>query len=391
MLIKMQQRRGLASEWAAVADSVVLSSGEFGLETDTGKFKIGDGSSIWNELSYVLDDSFNSAVYAKLSGTQSISGSTTLAASTASTIPLLVDGATSQSAKLQSWRVAGVELGSVSSAGLLTVPNAVVSGTVTINGAVVDNNHAVTKAYVDANTTGLDIKESVRVATTGNITLSGTQTIDGVSVIAGDRVLVKDQTAASENGIYVASASAWSRSSDVNDSSEVTRGLFAFAEEGTQNADTGWTLITLPPYTLDTTPLVFTLFSSGVRGITAGDGFTNTGNVFNIAGTTNRISVSADAVDISANYVGQSTITTLGTVSTGTWEGTKIDVAHGGTGSTNAAEARTALSAAAASHTHSAADITDPLALNVGKINGKKISVQNSEPTSPSDGDLWFY
>jgi hypothetical protein len=391
MLIKMQQRRGLASEWTAVANSVVLSSGEFGLETDTGKFKIGDGSSLWSELSYVLDDSFNAAVYAKLSGTQSISGSTTLAASAANTIPLLVDGATSQSAKLQSWRVAGVELGSVSSSGLLTVPNAVVSGTVTINGAVVDNNHAVTKAYVDANTTGLDIKESVRVATTGNITLSGTQTIDGVSVIAGDRVLVKDQTAASENGIYVVSASGWSRSADVNSSAEVTRGLFAFAEEGTQNSNTGWTLITLPPYTLDTTPLVFTLFSSGVRGISAGNGLTNTGNVFNIAGTTDRISVSADAIDISANYAGQSTISTLGTVSTGTWNAGTIPVAHGGTGATTAEAARTSLSAAAASHTHTAANITDPLSLDVGKINGKKISVQSSAPSSPSDGDLWFY
>lgn len=391
MLIKMQQRRGLASEWAAVADSVVLSSGEFGLETDTGKFKIGDGSSLWSELSYVLDDSFNSAVYAKLSGTQSISGSTTLAASTASTIPLLVDGATSQSAKLQSWRVAGVELGSVSSTGLLTVPNAVVGGTLTINGSVVDNNHAVTKAYVDANTTGLDIKESVRVATTGNITLSGTQTIDGVSTTVGDRVLVKDQTNASQNGIYTVASSTWSRSSDVNASAEVTRGLFAFVEEGTQNSNTGWTLITLPPYTLDTTPLVFTLFSSGVRGITAGNGFTNTGNVFNIAGTTDRISVAADSIDISPNYVGQSTITTLGTVNTGTWNAAAIPVEHGGTGATTPTAARTALSAAAASHTHSAIDITDPLSLNVGKINGKKISVQNSEPTSPSDGDLWFY
>lgn len=391
MLIKMQQRRGTASEWSQVASTVVLSSGEFGLETDTGKFKIGDGSSVWNELAYVLDDSFNSAVYAKLSGTQSIAGSTTFSPTNASTIPLLIDGATSQSAKLQSWRVNGTEVGSIASSGLLTVPNAVVGGTVTINGAVVDNNHAVTKAYVDANTTGLDIKESVRAATTANITRSGTQTIDGVSLSVGDRVLVKDQTAASENGIYIVASSTWSRSSDVNTSEEVTRGLFAFVEEGTQNSNTGWTLITLPPYTLDTTPLVFTLFSSGVRGITAGDGFTNTGNVFNIAGTTNRISVSSDAIDISSNYAGQSTITTLGTVSTGTWNAGTIPVEHGGTGATTAAAARTSLSAAAASHTHSAADITDPLSLNVGKINGKKISVQNSAPANPSDGDLWFY
>jgi len=65
---------------------------------------------------------------------------------------------------------------------------------------------AATKAYVDAVKQALDIKDSVRAATTANITLSGAQTIDGVSVVAGDRVLVKDQSTASQNGIYVAAA-----------------------------------------------------------------------------------------------------------------------------------------------------------------------------------------
>jgi hypothetical protein len=195
---------------------------------------------------------------------------------------------------------------------------------------------AATKAYVDAVKTGLDIKDSVRATTTTNITLSGTQTIDGVAVIAGDRVLVKDQNTGSENGIYVVAAGAWTRAIDFDNTPgiEVTGGAFTFVEEGTANADSGWVLTTNGTITLGTTALTFAQFS-GAGQITAGDGLTKTGNTIDAVGTTNRITVNADSIDIASTYVGQTSITTLGTIGTGTWQGTIVGPTYGGTGVNN--------------------------------------------------------
>lgn len=203
---------------------------------------------------------------------------------------------------------------------------------------------AATKAYVDGVAQALDIKASVRAATTANITLSGTQTIDGVAVAAGDRVLVKNQTTASANGIYVAASGAWTRSTDADTNNEVNPGMFVFVEEGTANADSGWVLSNDGAVALGTTALAFTQFS-GAGSITAGAGLTKTGNTLDVVGTANRVTVTADAVDIASTYVGQTSITTLGTITTGTWTGTSIAVANGGTGATTAAAARTNLGA----------------------------------------------
>lgn len=126
-----------------------------------------------------------------------------------------------------------------------------------------------TQAYVDAAVNGLDWKASVRCATTANITLSGEQTIDGVAAVAGDRVLVKDQTAPAENGIYVVAAGAWSRSADANASAEVTAGMACYVTEGTTLADTGWILTTNDPITLDTTSLTFTQFGGSGGAVTS--------------------------------------------------------------------------------------------------------------------------
>ena len=157
---------------------------------------------------------------------------------------------------------------------------------------------AATKAYVDATKQGLDVKESVRVATTANITLSATQTIDGVAVVAGDRVLVKDQTTASLNGIYVVAAGSWTRSTDANASAEVTAGMFTFVAEGTVNADTGWVLTTNDVITLNTTALAFTQFS-GAGQIEAGAGLTKTGSTIDVGtASTGRIVVNADSIDL---------------------------------------------------------------------------------------------
>jgi hypothetical protein len=102
-----------------------------------------------------------------------------------------------------------------------------------------------------------DAKDSVRATTTANITLSGTQTIDGVVMIAGDRILVKNQTIASANGLYVVSAGSWARSTDADTSGKVTSGMSTRVSEGTLNGGSVWYLITADPITLGTTSLVF--------------------------------------------------------------------------------------------------------------------------------------
>ena len=163
------------------------------------------------------------------------------------------------------------------------------------------NSHATTKLYVDQSIdnaiTGLDTKQSVRVATTSAITLSGLQTIDGINVTVGDRVLVKNQDNAAENGIYVALASGWSRSEDANASAEVTAGLYTFVASGSQNANSGWVLTTADPITIGVTGLTFTQFN-GLGQITAGAGLTKTGNQIDAVGTSGRIIVNADSIDL---------------------------------------------------------------------------------------------
>jgi phage-related tail fiber protein len=156
---------------------------------------------------------------------------------------------------------------------------------------------AANKAYVDAARSGLDVKGSVRVATTANITLSGTQTVDGVLLIAGDRVLVKNQSTASTNGIYVVAAGAWARSDDADTDVEVTAGMFTFVEEGTTNPDTGWVLTTNNPIVVGTTSLTFTQFS-GAGSIIAGDGLGAVGNTFSVNVDDSTIEISADALRV---------------------------------------------------------------------------------------------
>lgn len=123
---------------------------------------------------------------------------------------------------------------------------------------------AATKAYVDSLFGGLDWKQPVRGASTANVaSLSGPQTIDGVSLVAGDRVLLKDQTTASANGIYVVAAGAWARSTDMDASSEVESGMVVTVSEGTANADKAFILTTNGAITLGTTSLAFAALPTG--------------------------------------------------------------------------------------------------------------------------------
>lgn len=193
---------------------------------------------------------------------------------------------------------------------------------------------AATKAYVDSVAQGLEVKQSVRAATTANITLSATQTIDGIALAVGDRVLVKNQSTPAQNGIYVVASGAWTRSTDADTWNELIS-AFTFVEEGTVNADTGWVSTANAGGSLGTTAIAFSQFS-GAGTYTAGNGLTLTGNSFAVGGTANRITVGATAVDIASTYVGQTSITTLGTIGTGTWNATAIGVTKGGLGLTAA-------------------------------------------------------
>ena len=213
-----------------------------------------------------------------------------------------------------------------------------------------DAAHIATKGYVDAARQGLDVKQSVRVATTAAINLSSDlnngDTIDGVTLVTGDRVLVKNQSTALENGIYVVTASgAASRSSDANgtaDTGELKSGTFTFVEEGTVNSDKGFVVSTNGTITVDTTGIAWTQFS-GAGSFTSGDGLSQDGNTIHVNVTANRTAIVADAIDIASTYVGQSSITTLGTITTGVWNGTDVAVADGGTGASDATTARTNL------------------------------------------------
>lgn len=169
---------------------------------------------------------------------------------------------------------------------------------------------AATKAYADSVASGLDVKPSVRATTTGNITLTGTQTVDGVALVAGDRVLVKNQTTGSQNGIYTVAAGAWARATDADATAEVHGGMFTFVEQGTTNADTGWVLTTDTPVTVGTTALTFAQFS-GAGTWTAGAGLTSSGTTFNVGAGTG-IVVNADDVAIDPAVVARKYTTLVG-------------------------------------------------------------------------------
>ena len=142
---------------------------------------------------------------------------------------------------------------------------------------------AATKNYVDSVAQGLDAKASAVVATTANITLSGTQTVDGVALVAGDRVLVKNQSTASANGIYVVAAGAWTRATDADTWAKLIS-AFVFIEKGTVGADTGWVSTIDNGGTLGSTAVTFSQFS-GAGTYTAGTGLTLTGTQFSITNT----------------------------------------------------------------------------------------------------------
>ena len=141
------------------------------------------------------------------------------------------------------------------------------------------NTDIANKFYVDTVAQGLGPKAACAVATTVNITLSGLQTIDGYTTLAGDRVLVKNQGSSQYNGIYIASASTWTRSTDMDVWSEVP-GAYTVVLNGGQ-ADTGWVCTATQTGTINVTAMPWVQFS-GSATYFAGTGLTLSSNTFSI-------------------------------------------------------------------------------------------------------------
>ena len=177
----------------------------------------------------------------------------------------------------------------------------------------------VNKAYVDSVTSGLSVKSPVKVATTGNLNATynngaGTLTansnfalsVDGVTVSVNDRILVKDQSTAAQNGFYKVTATGsgsaafvLTRTPDADAASELVAGAFAFVEEGTANADNGYVLSTDGAVTLGTTAINFEQFS-GAGQISAGDGLSKTGNALSLNVDDSSIEINADTARVKA-------------------------------------------------------------------------------------------
>ncbi len=261
------------------------------------------------------------------------------------------------------------------------------TGSVTVNGhkitnlgTPVDDSDAATKGYVDNKVTGLSWKQAVHVLSSSNVALTGSTPleIDGHTLNDGERVLLTGQTTASEKGIYDIDISGGSytltRSSDADVYTEL-HGLAVFVQQGTSYANTGWVQTTdnLSNFSgqawaqfsgagaygagsglsLDGSTFNVNVDANGgieisgdavvLKSSVAGAGLTLSSGVLAVGGTADKITVDADAITIASTYAGQSSITTLGTIATGTWNATEIAIAKGGTGATSAGDARTNL------------------------------------------------
>jgi hypothetical protein len=252
------------------------------------------------------------------------------------------------------------------------------------------NADVANKAYVDSVAQGLDIKASCLYTTTNNITLSGLSTQAGgdwpSSLADGDRILVKNQTNQAQNGIYAASASGWTRTADMNNWSEVP-GAFTFIEDGATLSSTGWVTTAGSIGTIGVTNMPWTQFS-GAGTYTAGDGLQLISNAFSVKLNGTSLDASASGLRISTTWPGQTSITTLGTIATGTWAATDVAVLHGGTGASDAPTARANLSAAILGANN---DITSMSAITGGIATPSYVDFNHTQSPLPTNTTARLY
>ena len=373
MALTIQVRRGTKTQ----LNSVTLSAGELGYTTDTKQLFIGDGATIGSGLSPVggvrsgsslpsfdsnlhpigsfflitgsgdtgeendlyisngsawvkvgvnqlsdlagsLDDISDGSIYGKVLLTQLSSGK----------VNQIDDGANNVTAAQARSHIDSTSNPHSTTLEQVRSQNNQVSGQIDMNSNKIINvatptsdNDAVNKAYADSISAGLDPKESVKAATTANITLSGTQTIDGFALSVGDRVLVKNQTTQSENGIYVVASGSWTRSDDFDGSPthEVNGGEYVFVAEGTTNGGSGWIVINANAnFTgtggycqIGTDIIEWAQFSSSGT-VTAGAGLTKTGDTIDVNADDNSINVSGNGISVNPDDITLETDNTTG-------------------------------------------------------------------------------
>lgn len=323
MLSRMLQRRGTAAQWEDVKNTVILAPGEIGLETDTGKFKVGNGVTVWKDLSYYLRDSDNDDIYSKLNATQTFTGSQVITPANASTVPLVVAGTTGQSAYLQSWRdVAGNALAYINPAGMITAAGGNFTANVEMNGGRITGlgtpsigTDAANKQYVDDSIAGLIWKSPVNlVAASGlntfiNVPLTGntgTVVLDGHAALTssntGYRLLLIGQTTSSQNGIYVYTDNGTTytliRATD-SDTYQELNSASVFVNEGASYGTSSW--VQTNHYLTSFSGQTWVQFN-GAAQIVADGGLTKTGNTLAV-GAGAGIQVNANDVAIASGGV----------------------------------------------------------------------------------------
>lgn len=252
-------------------NEVVLGNGADGASLTLLRYNSGDGAlAMTADLAKALVTARSIALTGDVTGSANFDGSAN--ASIAATVSITSAKVTNFDSQVRTSRL-----------DQMAAPTA----TVSLNNQKIGNlaaptaaGDAATKGYTDGLIQGLAPKDSVKAATTANITLSGTQTIDAVAVVAGDRVLVKNQTASQNNGIYVVAAGSWSRATDADAWGEIIS-AYTFVEQGTVYGDTGWTCTADAGGTLGTTAMPWAQFS-GAADIVAGAGLTKTGVTLDI-------------------------------------------------------------------------------------------------------------
>jgi hypothetical protein len=270
------------------------------------------------------------------------------------------------------------------------VPAAAYFTTAQVAATPTANADVANKAYVDSVAQGLDIKASCLYTTTNIVTLSGLATQAGgdwpSALTDGDRILVKNQANAAQNGIYAASASGWTRTSDMNNWSEVP-GAFTFIEDGATLSSTGWVTTAGSTGTIGVTAMPWTQFS-GAGTYTAGNGLQLLSNQFSVKLNGTSLDASVSGLQIATTWPGQTSITTLGTIATGTWAATDVAVLHGGTGASDAAGARANLSAAVLGANN---DITSMSAITGGIATPSYIDFNHTQSPLPTNTTARLY